>query len=36
VKHPEELARMSAAMKVIGEHSAAGAAGRVAALVESI
>lgn len=34
--HPEELARMSAAMKVIGEHSAAGAAGRVASLVENI
>jgi len=32
--HPEELARMSAAMKTIGEHSAAGAAGRVADLVE--
>ena len=36
VKHPEELARMSAAMKVIGERSAAGAAGRVATLVESV
>ena len=34
VKHPEELARMSAAMKTIGEHSAEGAAGRVADLVE--
>ncbi len=36
VKHPEELARMSSAMKVIGERSVAGAAGRVADLVENI
>ena len=36
VKHPEELARMSSAMKVIGERSVAGAAGRVATLVENI
>ena len=33
-QHPEELVRMSAAMKTIGERSAAGAAGRVADLVE--